>query len=87
MAPNTQIFRTSERIGNKIMERKIGEIFEFEGVKLQVVKDYDGDCGMDSIGCYFLDDLEMCSCRQKCFVSQRKDRTPVKFIRIGNKMI
>ena len=66
------------------MERKIGEIFEFEGVKLQVVKDHDGDCGMNSVGCYFLDDLEMCSCRQKCFVSQRKDRTPVKFIRIGD---
>ena len=39
------------------MERKIGEIFEYEGAKLQVVKDHDGDCGMDSVGCYFLDDL------------------------------
>ena len=66
------------------MERKIGEIFEVEGVKLQVVKDHDGDCGMDSVGCYSLDDLEMCSCRQKCLASQRKDSTPVKFIRIGD---
>lgn len=60
------------------MERKIGEIFEYEGAKLQVVKDHDGDCGMDSVGCYFLDDLEMRSCHQKCFASQRKDLTPVK---------
>ena len=67
------------------MEREIGEIFEFGGVKLQVVKGFD--CGIGNDSCYFLGDLEMCSCRQKCFVSQRKDRTPVKFIRIGNKMI
>ena len=66
------------------MERKIGETFEVEGVKLQVVKDHDDDCGMNSVGCYFLDDLEMCNCRQKCFASQRKDSTPVKFIRIGD---
>ena len=64
------------------MERKIGEIFEFDGVKLQVVKDHDEDCGMNSVGCYFLDD-ERCVA-QKCFVSQRKDSTPVKFIRIGD---
>ena len=35
------------------MERKIGEIFEFGGVKLQVVKDHDGDCGMDSFWLLF----------------------------------
>ena len=64
------------------MERKVGEIFEFEGIKLQVVKDHGGDCGLNSVGCYFLDD-EQCVL-QKCFVSQRKDRTPVKFIRIGD---
>ena len=30
------------------MERKIGEIFEFEGVKLQVVEDYGcGMCGVE----------------------------------------
>ena len=64
------------------MEREIGEIFEFEGVKLQVVKDHDEDCGMNSVGCYFLYD-ERCV-PQKCFVSQRKDSTPVKFIKIGD---
>lgn len=63
------------------MERKIGEIFEFEGVKLQVVKDFD--CGLTSVGCYFLDDRDNCGF-QKCFASQRKDLTPVKFIRIGD---
>ena len=64
------------------MVRKIGEIFEYEGTKLQVVKDYDGDCGMNSVSCYFLDD-EQCVL-QKCFSFQRKDLTPVKFIRIGD---
>ena len=66
------------------MEREVGEIFEFDGVKLQVVKGSDDDCGMNNVGCYFLNDLEICSCCQKCFASQRKDSTSVKFIRIGD---
>ena len=62
------------------MERKVGEIFEFKGVKLQVVKDpgFKNAC----IGCYFLDNNYNCSYRQKCFASQRKDLTSVKFIKI-----
>ena len=64
------------------MERKVGEIFEFNGIKLQVVKDpgFKNAC----IGCYFLDNNYNCSHRQKCFASQRKDLTSVKFIKIEN---
>ena len=61
------------------MEREIGEIFEVDGVKLQVVEDFDNE--MSCVGCYFLDNDEQCIL-QKCFDSQRKDRKLVKFIRI-----
>ena len=63
------------------MERKIGEIFEFGGVKLQVVK--GSDCGLGDTGCYFLDDYKNCRPRE-CFALKRKDRTSVRFIRIGD---
>ena len=62
------------------MERKIGEIFEFKGVKLQVVEDFDEEMSCD--GCYFIDNDEQCVL-PKCFASQRKDGKPVKFIKIG----
>ena len=64
------------------MERKVGEIFEFKGIRLQVIK----NPGFKNarIGCYFLDDNYNCSHRQKCFASQRKDLTLIKFIRIGD---
>ena len=61
------------------MERKIGEIFEFNGVKLQVVKGFD--CGIESDSCYFLDDFNNCN-PAECFAITRKDRTSVKFIKI-----
>ena len=63
------------------MEREIGEIFEFEGVKLQVVKSCN--CGLHNVGCYFIDDDKNCR-SQICYASKRKDKTPVKFIRIGD---
>ena len=73
--------RTSKRIVYKNMERKVGEIFEVEGVKLQVVEDFD--CGLSSVSCYFLDNDEQCEL-QKCLAGERKDRTSVKFLRIGD---
>ena len=58
------------------MERKIGEIFEFGGVKLQVVETSNiHSCN----GCYFLDDEQiMCEFR-KCLGSERKDGKDVVF--------
>lgn len=61
------------------MEREIGEIFEVNGVKLQVVEDFDLSCGC----CYFIHNDEQCVL-SKCFASQRKDGNPVKFIEIGD---
>ena len=53
------------------MERKIGKIFEFEGVKLKcVVKD-----------CYFCDKGLQCM-QQNCSSSSRKDSINVMFIQI-----
>ena len=63
------------------MARKIGDIFEFKGVKLQVVEDVDYE--MSCVGCYFLDYDEQCGLL-KCCASDRKDRKPVKFIKIGD---
>lgn len=65
------------------MERKIGEIFEFEGVKLQVVE--SSNCGLNNTSCYFLDEGD-CESRI-CGAFQRKDRTSVKFLKIGDKTI
>lgn len=64
------------------MEREVGEIFEFDGVKLQVVKDRDDDCGMNNVCCYFLNNNRCVL--QKCLAYQRKDSIQVKFIRIGD---
>ena len=61
------------------MERKIGEIFEFKGIKLQVVKGFD--CGTGNDSCYFLGDFNNCN-PAECFAIKRKDRTSVKFIKI-----
>lgn len=63
------------------MERNIGEIFEVDGVKLQIVEDFDNE--MSCNGCYFFDDDEQYGLL-KCFASQRKDRKSVKFIKIGD---
>ena len=43
--------RTTKRIRGKIMELKIGEIFKFEKVILQVVEDNEYTSNCD--GCYF----------------------------------
>ena len=63
-------------------ERKIGEIFEVNGVKLRVVKDSFGITSC--IGCYFHGSkLNMCGV-QKCSPCEREDYQSVKFIKIGD---
>ena len=65
------------------MERKIGEIFEFDRIKLQVVE--SSNCGLDNTSCYFFGESD---CEPyMCGASQRKDRTSVKFIKIEDKNI
>ena len=61
------------------MERKIGEIFDYKGIKLKVVKD-EGIC----FGCFFQDICETgkLHCRSLtgiCWGPVRRDRTPVIF--------
>lgn len=60
------------------MEREIGEIFEEDGKKLQVVKDnQDNGCN----GCYFHYQCPGCEV-MNCTPSSRKDRASVKYIRV-----
>ena len=59
------------------MERKIGKIFEFEGVKLKCVVKHN-DCCLD---CYFCDKGLQCI-QQNCSSSSRKDSINVMFIQI-----
>ena len=63
------------------MERQIGEIFDFDGVKLEVVEAKDNDC----TGCYFFYERTACSfsCVRNtigfCNPFFRKDNTYVIF--------
>ena len=66
--------QTTKRIEDKIMERKVGEIFEYEGIKLEVVETEDFSCH----DCYFL--TLRCECSQQlCMFYNRKDRKNVVF--------
>ena len=56
------------------MERKVGEVFEYEGIKLKVEETEDYSCR----GCYFLDLGDKCY-DQICMRSERKDRKNVVF--------
>ena len=56
------------------MEREVGEIFEYEGIKLEVVETEDFSCR----GCYFLDLRYKCR-QQLCMRFLRKDRKNVVF--------
>ena len=56
------------------MERKVGEIFEYDDEKLEVVETEDYSCR----GCYFLDLRDEC-CQQLCMRYKRKDRKNVVF--------
>ena len=56
------------------MEREVGEIFEYEGIKLEVVETEDFSCR----GCYFLDLRYKCH-QHLCMPCLRKDRKNVVF--------
>ena len=62
-------------------ERNIGEIFEIDGVKLQVVEvsecDYDSGCN----GCYYLYDC-LGMTWGKCAPCERKDRKTIKYKKV-----
>lgn len=63
------------------MERKVGEVFEVNGVKLKCVK-YNHNCK----DCYFHGKIIQCF-RQKCNCLYRKDLKDVMFIRIEDKIM
>ena len=63
------------------MERKIGEVFEYNNVKLQVNKNNDE---FSCRGCYFIDKGSECD-EQKCLRPKREDRKNVIFEEINNK--
>lgn len=56
------------------VELKIGEVFEYEGIKLKVVETEDYSCR----GCYFLDLGDKCW-QQHCMRFDRKDKKNVIF--------
>ena len=63
------------------MERKVGEVFECDGVTLEVVKAKDNDC----TACYFNDERDACSFKRVrniigfCTPFRRKDMKYVNF--------
>ena len=63
------------------MERKIGEQFEYEGVKLEVVENGSQNCD----GCYFCDDMfcrideEIVDNTGMCSATKRDDKKEVIF--------
>ena len=58
------------------MERKVNEIFEFEGTTLQVVEAEDMTCDK----CYF---NYRKKCDNHCLQSERTDKKNVMFIKIS----
>ena len=56
------------------MEYKIGEIFEYEGIKLEVIKTETYSCS----GCYFINLGNKCY-QQVCMCSKREDKNNVIF--------
>ena len=60
---------------NKTMERKLGEVFEYNNVKLQVIENKDGFSCND---CYFINEGIDCN-GQLCLRCDRHDRKSVIF--------
>ena len=61
------------------MERKLGEVFKYNNVKLQVIEQEDGFSCND---CYFLNGID-CN-EQLCLRMDRHDRKSVIFKEIKN---
>ena len=66
------------------MARKIGDIFEFKGVKLQVV---ESSATFSCDGCYFLANEQNVCGFQNCLRCERTDNKSVKFVKIYDKRI
>ena len=62
------------------MERKLGEVFEYNNAKLQVIENKDGFSCND---CYFLNEGIDCY-EQSCLKMDRRDRKSVIFKEIKN---
>ena len=62
------------------MERKLGEVFEYNNVKLQVIEQKDGFSCND---CYFINEGIDCD-EQLCLRYDRHDRKSVIFKEIKN---
>lgn len=64
------------------MEHKVGEVFEFDGVKLRVeTSDYPWICG----DCFFVEcEIQCCTVDEigECIDICRTDKTNVKFIKV-----
>ena len=63
------------------MERKIGEVFEFEGKKYKVEKSYNDceNCSFDRGEYCYVNDLKIAG---ECSVYSRKDKLDVIFLKI-----
>lgn len=61
------------------MGRKVGEVFEVDGVKLQVVEASDT---FSCDGCYFLANEQNVCGFQNCLSCERTDNKSVKFVKI-----
>lgn len=61
------------------MKRKLGEVFEVDGVKLQVVESSDT---FSCDGCYFLDSGQNVCGFQNCLRCEREDNKSVKFVMV-----
>ena len=73
--PKSLIPELPKRIGDKIIEREIGEIFKYNDVKLQVFEHGDAfKCNE----CYFVHRGIECT-KQLCLRNQRNDRQSVIF--------
>ena len=66
------------------MERKLGEVFEVDGVILRVVEASDT---FSCDGCYFLANEQNVCGFQNCLSCERTDNKSVKFVKVYDKGI
>lgn len=65
------------------MERKIGEVFEFEGKKCAVVEDNSLDFIYSCISCVFAKKpLSYCKKKARCLPENRQDGKSVIFVEV-----
>ena len=66
-------------IGDCVMERELGDEFEYNGVELRVVED---SSTFSCVGCYFIGSEQNVCDFQNCLRCEREDNKSVKFVRI-----